>query len=134
MSEQVMKADLPFSSIVGMDSAKKALVCSAVDDDIKGVIIRGPSGTAKSVLVRAFSHLVPDKVMVEVPQNISDEQLFGGLDLETAMTVVRRGYLAEIPSLSRITSPDITHSIRFAITLSSKRFTLSMYSILRSAL
>lgn len=80
-----MKADLPFSSIVGMDSAKKALVCSAVDDDIKGVIIRGPSGTAKSVLVRAFSHLVPDKVMVEVPQNISDEQLFGGLDLETAV-------------------------------------------------
>ncbi|UAL07460.1 MAG: VWA domain-containing protein [Candidatus Methanogranum gryphiswaldense] len=97
MSKQSLREGLPFSAVVGMDLAKKALMCAAVDDRIKGVLIRGPSGTAKSVLVRSFSNLVQGKKMVEVPQNISDEQLFGGLDLEKAIkegrTVVLGGLL-----------------------------------------
>jgi magnesium chelatase subunit D len=84
MSKGPVRRDLPFSAIQGMELAKKALMCAVLDDNIKGVIIRGPSGTAKSVLVRSFSHLT-DKRVIEVPQNISDEQLFGGLDIEKAI-------------------------------------------------
>jgi len=84
MSKGPVRRDIPFSAIQGMELAKKALMCAVLDDNIKGVIIRGPSGTAKSVLVRSFSHLT-DKKVIEVPQNISDEQLFGGLDIEKAI-------------------------------------------------
>ncbi len=84
MSKGPVRRDLPFSAIQGMELAKKALMCAVLDDKIKGVIIRGPSGTAKSVLVRSFSHLT-DRRIIEVPQNISDEQLFGGLDIEKAI-------------------------------------------------
>lgn len=84
MSKGPVRRDIPFSAIRGMELAKKALMCAVLDDNIKGAIIRGPSGTAKSVLVRSFSHLT-DKRVIEVPQNISDEQLFGGLDIEKAI-------------------------------------------------
>lgn len=76
---------LPFSAIRGMDLAKKALMCLAIDDTIKGVLIKGPPGTAKSVLVRSFSKLIPYKDFINIPSNISDDQLFGGLDFETAI-------------------------------------------------
>jgi magnesium chelatase subunit D len=68
-----------------MEDAKKALMCAAVDDDIVGVLIKGPTGTAKSVLVRAFGNLLPDREIISIPQNITDEQLFGGLDIEDAI-------------------------------------------------
>jgi magnesium chelatase subunit D len=68
-----------------MGSAKRALECAAVDDEILGVLIKGPTGTAKSVLVRAFVNILPDKDIISIPQNITDEQLFGGLDIEDAI-------------------------------------------------
>ncbi len=96
MSSDVLS--LPFSAVLGMELAKKALMCMAIDDTIKGVLIKGPPGTAKSVLVRSFSELVPDKEIVNIPPNISDDQLFGGLDFETAIkegrTAVFEGLLS----------------------------------------
>jgi magnesium chelatase subunit D len=68
-----------------MEDVKKALECAVVDDDILGVLIKGPTGTAKSVLVRSFVDMLPDKDIVSIPQNVTDEQLFGGLDIEDAI-------------------------------------------------
>ena len=68
-----------------MEDVKKALECAAADDDLLGVLIKGPKGTAKSVLARAFVNLLPDKDIISVPANITDEQLFGGLDIEDAI-------------------------------------------------
>jgi len=85
MSAKLLRHCLPFSAVVGMDGAKKALMCACVDDDIVGVLIKGPTGTAKSVLVRSFANLLPDKDIISIPQNITDEQLFGGLDIEDAI-------------------------------------------------
>lgn len=87
-----------FADVRGMDLAKKALMCAAVDDGIKGVLIRGPSGTAKSVLVRAFSRIVPDRMTVEVPPSISEEDMFGGLDVEATVREGRRMAVAGLLS------------------------------------
>ncbi|MGI6471594.1 MAG: VWA domain-containing protein [Candidatus Methanomethylophilaceae archaeon] len=83
MSERVLS--LPFSAIIGLESAKKALLCMAVDDTIKSILIKGPPGTAKSVLVRSFFGLTSEKKLINVPPSITDDQLFGGLDFETAI-------------------------------------------------
>jgi magnesium chelatase subunit D len=69
-----------------MPLAKKALMCVAVDESINGVLIKGPSGTGKSLLVRAFAEVLPGRELINVPQNITDDQLFGGLDLEKAVS------------------------------------------------
>jgi len=80
-----------------MEHVKKALECAAVDDGILGVLIKGPTGTAKSVIVRSFVNMLPDKEIISIPQNITDEQLFGGLDIEDAIisgrTAVKDGTL-----------------------------------------
>lgn len=83
MSERVLS--LPFSAIRGLESAKKALLCMAVDDTIKSILIKGPPGTAKSVLVRSFFGLTSEKELINIPPSINDDQLFGGLDFETAI-------------------------------------------------
>jgi len=79
-----------------MEDVKKALMCAAVDGGLS-VLIKGPAGTAKSVLVRSFVDLLPDKKIINVPQNVTDEQLFGGLDIENAIlsgkTIVKEGIL-----------------------------------------
>lgn len=76
---------MPFTAIVGMDAAKKALMCMMADRGIKGLLIRGPSGTAKSLLVRSFFGLFDGTELVNMPLNASDEQIFGGLDMEKAI-------------------------------------------------
>jgi len=97
MSSGVLTRLFPFSAVKGMEDVKKALACTAVDDDLKGVLIKGSTGTAKSVLVRSFVDLLPDKEIVNIPQNVSNEQLFGGMDLEHAIqhgkTVIKDGLL-----------------------------------------
>jgi Mg-chelatase subunit ChlI len=97
MSHGVLTRLFPFSAIKGMEDVKKALACTAVDDDLKGVLIKGSTGTAKSVLVRSFVDLLPDKDIVNIPLNVSNEQLFGGMDLEHAIqhgkTVIKDGLL-----------------------------------------
>ncbi|MDD4222681.1 MAG: VWA domain-containing protein [Candidatus Methanomethylophilus sp.] len=85
MHQDVLR-NLPFSAVRGMSLAKKALMCAAVDDSVKGVLIKGPSGTGKSLLVRAFAEVLPGRDIINVPQNINDDQLFGGLDLEKAVS------------------------------------------------
>ena len=85
MHQDVLRS-LPFSAVRGMSLAKKALMCLAVDGSINGVLIKGPSGTGKSLLVRAFADVLSGREMINVPQNITDDQLFGGLDLEKAVS------------------------------------------------
>ncbi len=85
MSARLLKRCFPFSAVVGMEDVKKALECAAIDDDLVGVLIKGPTGTAKSVLVRSFINMLPDKDIVNIPQNVTDEQLFGGMDIEEAI-------------------------------------------------
>ena len=50
---------LPFTSIVGQEKMKKALILNAINPRIGGVLIRGEKGTAKSTAVRALAELLP---------------------------------------------------------------------------
>ena len=49
----------PFSAIVGQEEMKLALINSAVDSSIGGVLVFGDRGTGKSTAVRALAALLP---------------------------------------------------------------------------
>ena len=56
----------PFTSIVGQDEMKLALILNVIDPKIGGVMIMGDRGTGKSTTVRALVDLLPE---IEVVKN-----------------------------------------------------------------
>ncbi|MFN3637423.1 MAG: magnesium chelatase ATPase subunit D [Chloroherpetonaceae bacterium] len=91
---------LSFTDILGLDLAKKALLLAAVDVSLGGVLIPATVGSGKSTLARAFAHILPDGTpFVELPLNITEDRLLGGLDLEVALAtgkrVIEKGLLAK---------------------------------------
>lgn len=54
-----MRAPFPFSAIVGQEEMRRALVLTAIDPKIGGVLIFGDRGTGKSTAVRALAALLP---------------------------------------------------------------------------
>jgi magnesium chelatase subunit I len=54
-----MTAPYPFSAIVGQDEMKLALLITAVDPTIGGVLVFGERGTGKTTAVRALAGLLP---------------------------------------------------------------------------
>lgn len=75
---------LPFTAVVGMEDAKRALECALVSPRLKTVMIRGGKGSAKSMLARAAAGM-SGRGMVNCPLNASEEQIFGGMDVEATM-------------------------------------------------
>jgi len=49
----------PFSAIVGQDEMKQAMIMTAIDPSIGGVLVFGDRGTGKSTAVRALAALLP---------------------------------------------------------------------------
>ena len=49
----------PFSAIVGQDEMKQAMILTAIDPSIGGVLVFGDRGTGKSTAVRALAALLP---------------------------------------------------------------------------
>ena len=54
-----MKQPFPFSAIVGQADMKRAMILTAIDPSIGGVLVFGDRGTGKSTAVRALAALLP---------------------------------------------------------------------------
>ena len=55
----------PFCAIVGQEDMKKALILNMINPLIRGVLIRGEKGTAKSTAVRSLADVLPLRDQVE---------------------------------------------------------------------
>ena len=60
-----MSQPFPFSAIVGQAEMKHAMVLTAIDPGIGGVLVFGDRGTGKSTAVRALAALLPEIAAVE---------------------------------------------------------------------
>ena len=91
----------PFPAIVGYKAAKRALLMLAVERELRGVLIGSRSGSDAGTLARSFGDLISNldfsdagtistnqlvsknpTGIVELPINVSDDRLLGGLDLD----------------------------------------------------
>ncbi|MEL7252981.1 MAG: magnesium chelatase ATPase subunit I [Pseudomonadota bacterium] len=59
-----MTVHFPFSAIVGQDDMKTAMILTAIDPSLGGVLVFGDRGTGKSTAVRALAALLPPMQMV----------------------------------------------------------------------
>lgn len=75
----------PFVAIIGQEKIKKALILCVINHKIGGVLISGEKGTAKSTAVRALEDILTDKKIVELPLNITEDNLVGDLDIEKVL-------------------------------------------------
>ncbi|NTV01573.1 MAG: magnesium chelatase ATPase subunit D [Chlorobiaceae bacterium] len=112
---------IAFTDIVGMDLAKQALMLLAVDPSLGGVVIPSAVGSGKSTLARAFADILPEGTpFVELPLNVTEDRLIGGVDLEatlaTGQRVVQHGVLSRahkgvlyVDSLSLLDSSAVSH-------------------------
>lgn len=65
-----MKHPFPFSAIVGQTDMKRAMLLTAIDPTIGGVLVFGDRGTGKSTAVRALAALLPPiKAVKSCPVN-----------------------------------------------------------------
>ncbi len=82
---------LGFTEIVGLDIGKQALLLLAVDPQLAGVAMAATAGSGKSTLARGFARLLADGTpFVELPLNVTEDRLIGGLDLETTLLTGKR--------------------------------------------
>ncbi|MCL2031988.1 MAG: VWA domain-containing protein [Methanomassiliicoccaceae archaeon] len=80
-----LRPDFPFSAIVGNDNVKKAITCSLTSPDITSMLICGPKGSGKSVMARSMSSIAGDRNIITLPLNATEDQIFGGMDIERTM-------------------------------------------------
>jgi magnesium chelatase subunit I len=74
-----MAVAFPFSSIVGQDEMKLALLIAAVDPSVGGVLVFGDRGTGKSTAVRALAALLPKmRVVADCPYGCDPDAPRGG--------------------------------------------------------
>ncbi len=82
-----MKQPFPFSAIVGQEDMKRAMILTAIDPSIGGVLVFGDRGTGKSTAVRALAALLPPIMAIRgCPVNSETAALvpdWAGLDTKT---------------------------------------------------
>lgn len=76
----------PFPAVVGQEEAKKALLIALVNRRAGGLLIGGAKGTAKSVLARSVQGLLGESRLLTLPLNVTEDMLFGSIDLEAAVS------------------------------------------------
>lgn len=143
----------PFAAVDGHAAAKHALLLLAIEPELRGALIASESGSAKSVLARAFapifskSHLAfpeasthagpLDTYMIELPLGVTEDRLLGGLDLDRTLATGKRqvspGLLAQadaqvlyVDSVNLLDSDTAAH---LAQALDSRRVSVERESV-----
>jgi magnesium chelatase subunit D len=83
-----------FSDFVGQENSKLALILNAIEPACGGILLTGKKGTGKSTLLKAFKHIADslDIPFIEVPMNVTEEALLGGIDIEETIRQGKRIY------------------------------------------
>ncbi len=82
---------MTFDDFIGQEDAKLALILNAVDPRCGGVLFAGQRGCGKSTLSRLFRQLLPEKTpFVNLPLNVTEDLLLGGIDIEKTLSSGRR--------------------------------------------
>ncbi len=77
----------PFLAVVGQEEAKLALLLTALEPAIGGVLLRGEKGTAKTTLARGMAGLLPGAArFVELPIGATEDRVVGSIDVTAALT------------------------------------------------
>ena len=82
----VMQTIYPFAAIVGQEQAKRAVLAALVNPRAGGLLIGGSKGSAKTLLVRSSSALLGKQQLINLPLNITEDMLFGSIDIEYAVS------------------------------------------------
>lgn len=95
-----MSTAFPFSAVVGLESAKSALLLVLIEPRLKGVLIASGPGRGKSTLARSLKSVIPlETSFVELPAAVTEDRLLGGVDftatLRSAARQLARGLIAE---------------------------------------
>lgn len=115
---------MTFSSIVGQEDAKLALILNAIDPRCGGVLFVGEKGSGKSTLARSFAELTGEgRPFVELPLNATEDAVLGDADLENTLitgTEFRRPGLLERAAGGTLYIDDVNLLLPEIIALVSK--------------
>ena len=92
----MLHATYPFTAVVGQEQAKRALLIALVNPHAGGLLIGGRKGTAKTTLVRAAKELLAPRKIIDLPLNVTEDMLFGSIDIEYAVSKGERRFLPGI--------------------------------------
>ena len=119
-----MTKNFPFSAIVGQEQMKMAMILTAIDPTIGGVLVFGDRGTGKSTAVRALASLLPEiPVIAKCPVNSEfkkDVPSWAGIKKKE--TIMRQTPVVDLPlgvSEDRVTG---SLDIERALTKGEKAF------------
>ena len=76
----------PLPAVVGNADAKDAIRCGLCSSHIHTILISGPAGTGKTIMARAAAGISGSRRVIELPLNVTREQVFGTIDIETALS------------------------------------------------
>jgi len=82
---------MKFSQFIGQEDAMLGLVLNAIEPRCGGLLLVGGKGSGKSTLVRLARGIVPTgKPFVDLPLNVTEDSLLGGIDLEQTLRTGQR--------------------------------------------
>ena len=82
----------PFAAVVGQEQVKKALLMALVNHRAGGLLIGGRKGTAKTVLARGARELIGSRKFIDLPLNVTEDMLFGSIDIEYAVSMGQKRF------------------------------------------
>lgn len=82
----------PFVAIWGQEKVKEAILLSLINPHTGGILISGGKGAGKSTMIRGAKYFL-DAPWVEVPLSVTEDRLFGTIDMESALLEGKRTLL-----------------------------------------